>query len=127
VNRWKRAEMPRLKNGEEQLKALSFLNQRGLKDLHVDEVQLWLTVFRDGAFAKYRDLFQQPGSNFFRLTNNAIMTTVVNPLDGDVLFTAIQDGMNKGNFLSATHTLFSVVFDSTDAATFPFSCYSFGF
>jgi hypothetical protein len=109
VNRWKDAEMPRLKSVEEQRKALAFLKQRDFEKLNVDEVQLWLTVVRDGALAKYRVLFQQTGSTFFRLTKDAIMATVVNIPDCDALFTAIREGMNKRNFLSTTHFLFSFV------------------
>jgi hypothetical protein len=93
VNRWKQEGMPRLSSGEEQQKAMSFLNQRGFENLNIDDVQLWFTIFRNGELAKYRDRFQQTGSNFFRLTKDAVMKTVGNIPDGDALFTAIQEGM----------------------------------
>jgi hypothetical protein len=87
VNRWKEAGMPWLMSVEEKGKALSFLNRCGLKNLNVNEVQLWLTIVRDGAFAKYRGLFPRTGLGLASMTKpNLLRIHKV----GAELFKAIQ-------------------------------------
>jgi hypothetical protein len=81
---------------EDRNSALLFLNKKGIKSWNADEVQLWLTIVRDGTIASDREKFRTVGTDLITLTKDDIIKVLGNDIvRGGSLYNAIQEGLKN--------------------------------
>jgi hypothetical protein len=95
TNDWTKERKPELKS-EDRNSALLFLNKKGIKSWNANEVQLWLTIVRDGTIANDREKFRTVGTDLITLTKDDIIKVLGNDIvRGGSLYNAIQEGLKN--------------------------------